>query len=80
MRTLEEIMTDVIDDKRPEYDEVYYALKAYRMLYNMEHRRFRERMLNPLPQNEKYNRRLAEISYDAHKNAMSMDPRDYLGG
>lgn len=79
MRTLYEIVEDVKDNKKPDYEELRYALLVYDFLFNMDHRVLREVLLsdNEIP---KFIKELkAQNSFDMAKTALNKSPKEYLG-
>lgn len=79
MRTLYEIIEDVKDNKKPDYEEIRYALLVYNFLFNMDHRNLREELLKE-ERPAKFIRELkAQNSFDMAKNALNKSPKDYIG-
>lgn len=79
MRTLYEIIEDVKDNKKPDYEEIRYALLVYNFLFNMDHRNLRNELLAE-PRSPEFARKLkAENSFNIAKSAMSKSPKEYIG-
>ena len=79
MRTLFEIVEDVKDNKRPDYEELRYALLVYNFLFNLDHRNLRNELLKE-ERPAKFIRELkAQNSYDMAKSALNKSPKEYLG-
>lgn len=79
MRTLFEIIEDVKDNKKPEYEELRYALLVYNFMFIMDHRNLREELLKE-ERPAKFIRELkAQNSFDMAKNALNKSPKEYLG-
>lgn len=79
MRTLFEIIEDVKDNKKPDYEELRYALLVYSFMFNMDHRNLREELLQE-ERTAKFIRELkAQNSFDMAKNALNKSPKEYLG-
>lgn len=79
MRKLSEIMDDVIDGKMPSHEECYYALKVYRAMFNIDHRQYREELMNEKRTHEVVRKMKAETSFDMYKGALSKSPKEWLG-
>lgn len=79
MRTLLEIIEDVKDNKRPDYEELRYALLVYNFLFNMDHRVLREILLSDKEIPKFIKELKAQNSFDMAKNALNKPPKEYLG-
>ncbi len=79
MRNLYDILEDTKNNKKPDYEELRYALLVYADLFHMEHRNYRDILLRykSIP---KHIRELkAQNSFDMYKKALNTSPKDYLG-
>lgn len=80
MRTLYEIVEDVRDNKKPDYEEIRYALLVYNFMFNMDHRNLRNELLAE-ERPSKFIRELeAQNSFDMAKTALNKSPKEYIGG
>jgi len=79
MRTLYEIVEDVKDNKRPDYEEIRYALLVYNFLFNMEHRNLREELLSEKRSPEFIRKMKADNSFNMAKTALNKSPKEYIG-
>lgn len=79
MRTLSEIVDDMIEGKIPSHEECYWALQAYRFMLNMEHRQLREELLRSNRESEEIRKMRAEISFDMYKSALNKSPKEWCG-
>lgn len=85
MRTLYEIVEDVKDNKKPDYEEIRYALLVYTYLFNKEHRHYRDALLkiNSTPAHITTSEHIRELkaqnSFDMYKTALNTPPKEYLG-
>lgn len=78
MRNLSEIIGDVKDGKKPEYEELRYALLVYEFMFNMDHKNLRDALSNE-KMNPIVNKIKAENSFTMFKNALNKSPKEYLG-
>ncbi|WP_195837984.1 hypothetical protein [Tissierella pigra] len=79
MRTLYEIIEDVKDNKKPDYEELRYALLVYNFLFNMDHRVLREVLLSDKEIPKFIKELKAQNSFDMAKSALNKSPKEYLG-
>lgn len=79
MRTLNEIVEDLIANKMPTHEECYWALQAYRYMLNMDHRMLREELMKEKRAPEFARREKAELSFQMYKNALSQAPDVWCG-
>lgn len=79
MRTLFEIIEEVKDNKRPDYEELRYALLVYNFMMFMDHKNLREELLSEKRSSEFIRKFKAQNSHDMFRNALSKSPKDYLG-
>ncbi|MEY8416668.1 hypothetical protein AAK964_10235 [Tissierella praeacuta] len=79
MRNLIDIIEDVKDNKRPDYEEVRYALLVYDFMFNMDHRVLREILLSDKETSKFIKELKAQNSFDMAKNALNKSPKEYLG-
>lgn len=79
MRTLAEIIDDVIDGKMPTHEECYWALQVYRYMFNIDHRMLRDELLKEKRSSEFIRREKAEISFKMFKEALSQSPKKWYG-
>ena len=79
MRNLIDIIEDVKDNKRPDYEELRYALLVYNFLFNMDHRVLREILLSDKEIPKFIKELKAQNSFDMAKNALNKSPKEYLG-
>lgn len=79
MRTLFEIIEDVKDNKKPDYEEIRYALLVYNFMFNMDHRNLRNELLAE-ERPAKFIRELkAQNSFDMAKKALNKSPKEFIG-
>lgn len=79
MRTLFEIIEDVKDGKKPDYDEILYSLLVYQNLFSMDHRNLREELMKEKVSPAFLRQMKVENSFNAYKNALNKDPKEFLG-
>ena len=79
MRTLYEIIEDVQDGKKPEYEEIRYALLAYRSMFVMDHRNLREELMGEKPSPDFVKKMRADNSFAMFKGAMNKSPKEWVG-
>jgi tRNA splicing ligase len=80
MRTLYEIIEDVKDNKKPDYEEIRYVLLVYNFLFNIDHRNLRKELLAE-PRSPEFARKLkADNSFNMAKTALNTSPKKYIGG
>lgn len=81
MRKLEDIMDDVLNDKMPTHEECYYALRVYRVMFNMDHRLLMNELTKPKdelgPDSLRWDQ--ADISFERLKGALGQSPKKWLG-
>ncbi len=71
MRTLFEIIEDVNEGKKPDYEEIRYALLAYQSMFVMDHSCLHEELLR-----EKSS---TELTFSMFKNALERSPKELVG-
>lgn len=79
MRNLYDIVEDVKDGKKPEYEELRYALLVYVAMFNMDHRNLREELFREKETPEFIRKMKATNSFDMFKKALNSDPKVYIG-
>ena len=79
MRTLYEIISDVKDGLKPDYEEIRYALLVYEFMFNMDHRVLREELMKEKETSAFIKKMRADNSFDMFKNALNKSPKDYVG-
>lgn len=79
MRNLGQIVEDVKDGKKPDYEELRYALLAYVSMFNIEHRQLREELLRDKPQPQFLRDMKLKNSFDMYKGALNKSPKEWLG-
>ena len=79
MRKLIDIIEDVKDNKKPDYEELRYALLVYDFMFNMDHRALRENLLSDREIPKFIKELKAQNSHDMAKNALNKSPKEYLG-
>lgn len=79
MHSLFDIVEDVKDNKKPDYEELRYALLVYSFMFNMDHRRLREELLKEERPNQFIREIKAQNSFDMFKKALEKSPKDFLG-
>ena len=79
MRTLYEIIEDVKDNKKPDYEEIRYALLVYNFLFNMDHKNLREELLSEKRSPEFVRKMKADNSFNMSKTALNKSPKEYIG-
>jgi len=67
MRTLYEIIEDVKDNKKPDYEEIRYALLVYNFLFNFEHEKLRSELLKEERPDKAIREIKAQDSFDLAK-------------
>lgn len=71
VRNLIDIVEDVKDGNRPDYEELRYALLVYVSMFNIEHRQLREVLMREGAQ--------PKNSFDMYKSALNKSPKEWLG-
>lgn len=79
METLYEIIENVKDNKRPDYEELRYALLVLDFMFNMDHSNLRKELLSDKKDPEFIREIKAQNSFDMAKGALNKPPKDYLG-
>lgn len=79
MRSLFEIVEDVKDNKKPDYEELRYALLVYSFMLSMDHRHLREELLKEERSAQFIREMKAQNSFDMFKGALNKSPKDYIG-
>ena len=79
MRTLYEIVEDVKCNKKPDYEELRYAILVYDFMFNMDHRALRETLLSDKEIPKFIKELKAQNSFDMAKTALNKSPKEYLG-
>lgn len=79
MRTLYEIIEDVKDNKKPDYEEIRYALLVYNFLFNMDHINLRKELLSENRSPEFIRKLKADNSFNMAKTALNKSPKEYVG-
>lgn len=79
MRTLFEIIEDVKNNKKPEYEELRYALLVYSFMFNMDHINLREELLSEERSAKVIRELKAKNSFDMAKKALNTSPKEYVG-
>lgn len=79
MRSLFDIVEEVKDNKKPDYEELRYALLVYSFLLSMDHRHLREELLKEERPNQFIRELRAKNSFDMYKGALEKSPKEYLG-
>ena len=79
MRTLFEIITDVKDGEKPDYEEIRYALLVYEFMFNMDHRVLQEELLREKDSPGFIKKMRVDNSFDMFKKALGKSPKEYLG-
>jgi hypothetical protein len=79
MRTLYEIIEDVKDNKKPDYEEIRYALLVYNFLFNMDHKNLRDELLSEKRSPEFIRKMKADNSFNMAKTALNKSPKEYIG-
>jgi len=79
MKTLREIIEAVKDGKKPEYDELRYALLALSFLHSLDSQyilKVYQKSTDDKPFGLKF---LAEESFNRSKRAYAIPPKEYVG-
>lgn len=79
MRTLCEIIEDVKDNKKPDYEELRYALLVLDFMFNMAHNNLIKELSSEKRSQDFVREIKAQNSFDMAKNALNKSPKDYLG-
>lgn len=79
LRTLNEIVEDVIAGKMPSHEECFWALQAYRYMLNMEHRTLRNELMKEKRAPEFIRSEMAKQSFQMYKNALAQAPDVWCG-
>lgn len=79
MRTLYEIIEDVKDNKKPDYEEIRYALLVYNFLFSMDHINLRKELLSENRSSEFIRKMKADNSFNMAKTALNKSPKEYIG-
>ena len=79
MRTLSEIIEMVKCNKRPDYDELKYALLTYVSMMNNDHNQLKRELLSEKRSSAFIRKLEAENSFNMYKTALNKSPKEYLG-
>jgi hypothetical protein len=79
MKTLFEIVEDVKDGKKPEYEEIRCALLVYCFMFNLEYRQYREVLSKDKLPNKFIKDLKIQTSFDMYKKALKKAPDEFLG-
>lgn len=77
--TLFEIVEVVKDGKKPEYEDLKYALLAYVSMFNIEHRQLHEELMRDKPQPQFLRDMKLKNSFDMYKGVLNKNPKEWLG-
>lgn len=79
MRILADIVEDVKCNKKPDYEELRYALLVYNFMFFMDHKVLGEE-LSREKETPKFIRDMRlKNSFDMYHNALNKSPKEYLG-
>jgi cytochrome P450 len=79
MRNLIDIVEEVKDGGKPDYEELRYALLAYNSMLFFDHKNLIEELLKE-PRSQKFIRELkAKNSDNMYRNALNKSPKEYIG-
>lgn len=79
MRNLVDIIEDCKDNKKPDYEELRYAVLALAAIQSFDHRKLREVCMDEKPKSEMIRKMIAENSFSMYKTALNKSPKEYLG-
>lgn len=79
MRKLYDIIEDVKDNKKPDYEELRYALLVYESMFILEHRRLREELISEKETPEFIKELQLRNSFEMFKTALNKSPKEFLG-
>lgn len=79
MKTLYEIVQEVKQNKKPDYDDIRYALLAYVSMFNIEHSQLRRELSRTSPISEFSRATALSNSFDMYKGALERHPKEWLG-
>jgi len=79
MRILADIVEDCKCNKRPDYEELRYALLVYSFMLNMDHRVLRECLTSEKEMAPIIKKMRAENSFNMYHTALNKSPKEYLG-
>ena len=79
MRILLEIIEEVKDGGRPDYDELRYALLAYQAMFFFDHKNLLEELTREKPRQRFIKKMMADNSFNMLKNALNKSPKEWLG-
>lgn len=79
MRTLYEIISDVKDGKKSDYEEIRYALLVYEFMFNMDHQNLREELLGEKETPKFIKEMKVNNSFKMFKDALNKSPKEYIG-
>lgn len=83
MKTLNEILDEVCDGGRPDYEDLRYALVAMKALHNFDHKAIMNLWIRE--RDGKYNPKLFGLewqvneSFNRFKTALNLPPKQYVG-
>lgn len=79
MRNLIDIVEEVKDNGRPDYEELRYAVLVYSFMLGMDHRNLIEE-LSKEKETPKFVRDMRlKNSHDMYRTALNKSPKEYLG-
>lgn len=79
MRTLFEIIEEVKDGGKPDYDELRYALLAYQSMFVMDHNKLLNELTSEKETKPFIKKMMAQNSFDMYKKALNKSPKEWLG-
>lgn len=79
MRTLLEIVEDIKDGKKPDYEELRYAVLVYSWIFSIEHNNYIEVLLSEKEIPKHVKKLKADSSFAMYKTALNTSPKEYLG-
>jgi hypothetical protein len=79
MRILADIVEDCKCNKRPDYEELRYALLVYSFMLNMDHRNLIECLTSEKETPLFIKKLKAENSQKMYHDALNKSPKEYLG-
>ena len=78
-RTLLEIIEEVKDGGKPNYDELRYALLAYQSMLFFDHTNLLEELTKEKPTPDFLKKMKADNSFNMLKNALNKSPKEWVG-
>jgi len=79
MRTLLEIIEEVKDGGKPDYDELRYALLAYQSMFVMDHNKLLNELTSEKDTKPFIKKMMADNSFNMFKTALNKSPKEWLG-